>query len=129
MRPILETYCGDGLQASAVHTILKLPTTSTITIDGIVYTFGTNVLYNGTRIEDAVLSLCYAINGDPGTYGTRHLFTLPSGSIFAIAYGNKFRTIAKVPGTAGNSLAVTESSSGAIIAVTTPLSGGTARPA
>lgn len=128
MRPILETYCGDGLQASAVHTCIKLPTTQTVTIDGIVYTFGTDVFYNGTRIEDAVLSLCYAINGDPGTYGTRHSFTQPCGSIYAIAYGTKFRTIAKVPGTAGNSLAVTTSSS-TYFTVVTPLSGGTARPA
>ena len=127
MRPLITTYRDRGLQASALHTCLKLPTTQTITINGIVYTFGTDVFYNKTRIEDAVLSLCYAINGDPGTYGTRHLFTQPAGSIVAVAYGNKFCTIAAVPGTAANSFAVTTSDA-AYFTVVTPLAGGTAAP-
>lgn len=129
-----ERYMPEGLPASGLITIASIPAAaSTVTIDGVVYTAGTNFRVAGARniletIEDVARSLTAAINDEPEDRidAVAGDTITPLKSVYAKQYGNQVLIVSRVPGVAGNSIALATSAALVYVLSGATLSGGTA---
>lgn len=116
--------------ASGVLTFTGQPANGeTVSLDGVTYTFntvlgGAGSILIGASVTASIDNLVAAINGDAGEgtlYGTG---TSPSNNTSAVNRGNnQMEVTANTPGTAGNSIATTETVANATWTSTT-LTGG-----
>jgi phage tail sheath gpL-like len=96
---------GHPATASVTVTANAVPaTTSTITIDGTVYTYGTDFI--GDLPVTIARSLVAAINAEPNSELNALPNTQPIKRYWAMYYGRLVRLIATFGGTGGNSLAL-----------------------
>lgn len=135
MKSIFETYAANGLQAIGTITIASVPAAGdTVTIDGVVYTAGTNFRITGAHNQvdntsDIARSLVAAINDEPSDRleSVASDTITPTKSVWAVQYdGNKVVVVARVPGTAGNSITLATSAALVFVLSGATLSGGVA---
>lgn len=126
-------YMPYGRPAVASVTFLNPASTgNTLTINGVVYTFGTDwgSRFSGTFTPNyvpgsSVRDLAELING-VDDQGRGSLALLPNATVFARAAGNKLLLFAREPGTAGNSYTLSTNNSAAFVVSGATFSGGTA---
>lgn len=110
MNPGLEYYRPFGNQAYVIYTVLKVPLVGhTVTIQGTVFTFGTD-FFGNTQAQVAE-NLCAAINGDRHRFGNGSAHLQPSRLFFAYYSGRSVIVLAAQPGTAGNAYTAATSDS------------------
>lgn len=125
MNPNVELYRALGRPATASVIVLKVPTgTPTVTINGVVYTYGTNFV--GQTVHEIAKHLCAAVNADRSLYGFGHDKTNPISLVWAMYYGATVILIATEPGTGGNSLTLATSSAEHFTVSGATFSGGAA---
>lgn len=125
-------YMPYGRPAVASVTFLNPAITgNTLTINGVVYTFGTDwgSRFSGTFTPNyvpgsSVRDLAELING-VDDQGRGSLALLPNATVFARAAGSKLLLFAREPGTAGNSYTLSTNNSAAFIVSGATFSGGT----
>lgn len=128
MSPTTTYYRAFGTPASAYITFSAVPASgATVTIGSSSYAFGTT--FNGKSASECARHLCEAINADAGAYGHEHTSTVVVAAVYARYFGKTVRVIACVPGTAGNSIALSKSGDSAnhITVSAAALSGGVDR--
>ena len=127
MNNLVERYRSDGHPATAsvlVHASVKPVVGNTITIQGVVYTFGTDFV--GEEPMIVARSLVAAINADPNTDLNALPNTQPVKNYYAIFYGRLVRLIATFPGTGGNAMTLATNNAAAFIISGATFTGGTA---
>lgn len=121
--PLGTYYLSAGRPASGLVTINFAPAIGdTVTVDGTVYTFGTD--FFGPTPAIAAESLAGAMSGNWRVRLSSHPTTLVR-SHYGRALGNFVVVIATVPGTGGNSLALAVSNSTRFTVSGATLAGGT----
>lgn len=126
-------YMPYGRPAVATVTFVGTPAAgNTLTINGVVYTFGTDwgSRFSGSFTPNyvpgsSVRDLAELING-VDDQGRGSLALLPNATVFARAAGNKLLLFAREPGTAGNSYTLSTNNSAAFVVSGATFSGGTA---
>lgn len=124
-------YMPFGRPAVATVTFAGTPIAgNTLTINGVVYTFGTDwgSRFAGTFTPNyvpgsSVRDLAELING-VDDQGRGSLTILPNATIFARAAGNKLLLFAREPGIAGNSYTLSTNNSAAFVVSGATFSGG-----
>lgn len=116
-----------GLPATLRVQIGALPSVgNTLTIDSVVYTFGTD--FFGEDSITIAQNLAAAIATPLTARNSATQVPAPVKSVTAYAYGPYTTVIATVPGTAGNSLAASTNNSAAFILSGATFAGGTDGP-
>lgn len=125
--PPQSRYWSNGLQASGYITVNGVPANgATVTINGDVYTFGTDFMGNfANDISDALVA---AINADEADIEHTGVGPKPIRVYFAAQYGNRVWIGASSPGTAGNAFTLATSDATNFTVSGATLSGGTAGP-
>lgn len=124
---LADYYRADGTQAVATVTVLVVPTAgTTVTVNGVVYTYG-SAGWTGRTREEVAQYLTAAINADRSKQQF-HTKTNPVADVWAMHYGNVVRLIASEPGTAGNSLTLATSVAAEFTVSGATFSGGTLGP-
>lgn len=126
-------YMPYGRPAVASVTFLNPAITgNTLTINGVIYTFGTDwgSRFSGTFTPNyvpgsSVRDLAELING-VDDQGRGSLAILPNATVFARAAGSKLLLFAREPGTAGNSYTLSTNNSAAFVVSGATFSGGSA---
>lgn len=122
MNPI-EYYRLAGQPATGKVTVNSKPAaTPNVVVDGVTYTYRTHFFGNTTN--EIAESLTAAINSDRARQAI-HNQNQPVRGVWAMYFGNVVRVIATIPGTGGNSIAITTTDSTAFT-VDANLAGGAA---
>jgi hypothetical protein len=141
MNPGLDYYRLGGRPASASIVFNRVPQGAApslhITIGSDTYTWKppgsiTTPDFVGTTPQELAISLCASINAQQNRsdIAPSALGSTPIKDYYAIYYGNLVALVACVPGTGGNSLALTTSNSdtGCVSLSGSTFAGGTAAP-
>jgi phage tail sheath gpL-like len=121
----IPLYRDAGHPATATVTLAAMPVNgNTVTIAGVVYTFGVD--FTGIDQYEIAKSLVAVINADPDCERNPVPNTQPIKNCYALFYGRVVRLIATFPGTAGNSLALSTNNSAAFVVSGATFTGGAA---
>lgn len=123
MNPI-STYRPFGQPAAASVTVLRVPAAGkTVTVNGTVFTMGTD--FHGRNVWELAQALAASVNADRGELNLQPMVGSPVKSFYAFALGTVVWLIATVPGTGGNSFALTTNDSASFTVSGANFSGGT----
>lgn len=120
---LLDYYRVAGQPATGTVTVVSMPAVAdTVTINGIVYTYGSDG-WIGRNMTEVAQYLAAAINADRNRMQF-HAQTNPINAVYAVYYGNVVRIIATEPGTSGNSITQATSNSTAFVVSGATLASG-----
>lgn len=132
MRLPIPTSYPEGLPATATVTFDRvLAAGDSVTVNGTAAVFGTDFQSRNLNTADVAASFAAWVNGSTDGYGvgSTHVNSNPVGAVWAVYFGNRVTLIARVPGTAGNSLTLATSVSTKVTISGATFAGGTASTA
>jgi len=123
MNPGVEYYRPFGQPATATVVIKNVPAAAdTVTIDGVVYTYGVDFV--GSNELQVAQSLTAAVNGDRNRVDLAPTVITPIRSVYALYYGKTIRLIATIPGSVGNAITLATSTAANFTVSGATFSGG-----
>ena len=121
----MSNYMTHGLPATATVTFTRVPAAgATITVNGVVATYQTDFSSRGLNVADVAESFAAWVNGSPDGYKSTHTATNPTGTFYAVYYGNVVRLVSRLPGAAGNAYTLATSDSATITVSAATFAGG-----